>query len=208
MFDLIFAKDQRVLVISSVVLQMGQQLCGINAVFYYSTTFFEGIISSPLLGSTLVAFINVVATYVALNLMDITARRTLILWSAGYLYNTVALIAVMLFVSFFEIGLGPIPWLIVAEMFDAKYVATAMSLACIVNWVCNFLVGLLFPFIQEMLGPYSFAPFGVVLLLIFLFTFIYLPETHGRTVEEIQRLVNRSDDDFQQAVIVSAEEDF
>jgi hypothetical protein len=50
------------------------------------------------------------------------------------------------------IGLGPIPWLIVAEMFDAKYVATAMSMACIVNWACNFLVGLCFPFIQQALG--------------------------------------------------------
>jgi hypothetical protein len=47
---------------------------------------------------------------------------------------------VMAFVFFFEIGLGPIPWLIVAEMFDNKYVATAMSVSSQVNWACNFLV--------------------------------------------------------------------
>ena len=74
-----------------------QQLCGINAVFYYSTSFFQGIISNPLLGSTLVAFINVVATYIALKLMDNTARRTLILWSAGgMIVSTAFIIAAIL----------------------------------------------------------------------------------------------------------------
>lgn len=116
---------------------MAQQLCGINAVFYYSTEFFTGVINDPLVGSTLVGFVNVVATYIALLLMDNTARRTLILISAGGMFvstifiisallgvvpNVIALVATMSYVSFFEIGLGPIPWLIVAEMFDSKYV--------------------------------------------------------------------------------------
>lgn len=104
--------------------------------------------------------------------------------------NVVALIAVMSYVFFFEIGLGPIPWLIVAEMFDQKYVATAMSVSCQINWACNFLVGIAFPFINKSLGPWSFVPFSVVLLLTFLFTWFYLPETLGRTVQEIQNLAN------------------
>lgn len=215
MWDLLNAKQIRVLVVSSIVLQMAQQLCGINAVFYYSTEFFVGIISVPLLGSTLVAFINVVATYVALLLMDNTTRRTLILASAGgmfvstlfiiasllgYFPNFIALVAVCAYVSFFEIGLGPIPWLIVAEMFDSKYVATAMSMACIVNWACNFLVGLCFPFIQAALGPWSFGPFAGVLVATYLFTYLYLPETLGRTVEEVQKLVGGGDDEVKQAM--------
>lgn len=215
MYDLLFKqRDLRVLVISSVVLQMAQQLCGINAVFYYSNTFFKGIIGDPLVGTTLVAFVNVVATYVALILMDSTARRTLLLWSTGGMiastvvitaallgltYSSVALLGVMAFVSFFEIGLGPIPWLYVAETFDAKYVATAMSIACMINWACNFLVGLCFPFISEALGPWSFVPFGLVLVATLIFTTVYLPETHGRSVEEIHRLV--CDDEELRAVI-------
>lgn len=82
-----------------------------------------------------VGVINVVATYVALQLMDKTGRVPLMLWSTGgmiasafvvtltllgFAPNIVAVLAVMSFVSFFEVGLGPIPWLIVAEMFDAK----------------------------------------------------------------------------------------
>ena len=118
----------------------------------------------------------------------------------GIMPNIIALVAVMAYVSFFEIGLGPIPWLIVAEMFDSKYVATAMSIACIVNWGCNFLVGLCFPFIQQALGPYCFAPFGIVIIGAFVFTSLYLPETHGRTVEEIQRLAGQGDEEVQQAL--------
>ena len=99
-----------------------QQLCGINSVFYYSTMFFEGLIDSPLLGTTIVGFVNVCATYFALLLMENTNRRTLILWSSGgmfvcsvmlvvcllgYLNKVSSLFFVMAFVSFFEIGLGP-----------------------------------------------------------------------------------------------------
>lgn len=202
-FDLLFnARDIRILVVSSVVLQIAQQLSGINAVFYYSTTFFQGVIDNPLLGTTLIGFVNLLATIAALKLMDNTERRSLLLWSStgmiiamffiilsltSVINRGFALGAIMLFVTSFAIGLGPIPWLIVAEMFDSKYVATAMSLACIVNWTCNFLVGLSFPFFNQYLGAYSFAPFCFVLILSHLFIYFYLPETHGRTVEEVYR---------------------
>ena len=115
-------KKIRKLLVCSLVLQMAQQLCGINAVFYYSTMFFEGLIDSPLLGTTIVGGVNVAATYIALLLMENTNRRTLILWSAGgmfvssvmlvicllgYLNKMASLFFVISFVSFFEIGLGP-----------------------------------------------------------------------------------------------------
>lgn len=205
LWDLVHCKEMHVLVVASVFLQMAQQFCGINAVFYYSTSFFNGVIASPLMGTTVVALVNVIATYFALYLMDRSARKTLLLWSCagmfvscivitivllGYLDKSIALAAVMTYVAFFEIGLGPIPWLIVAEMFDSKWVATAMSLSCIVNWVCNFLVGLCFPTVQASLGAYTFVPFAVVLVLTYIYVYVNLPETYGRTVEEIQRIAS------------------
>ena len=68
---------------SLLCLHVVQQLCGINAVFYYSNLFFDGIIDNPLVGTTIVAFVNVLATWVAQILMDRCFRRTLLLWSAG-----------------------------------------------------------------------------------------------------------------------------
>jgi hypothetical protein len=71
-------------------------------------------------------------------------------------------------------------------MFDAKYISVAMSVSSQLNWTCNFFVGLLFPKINEMLGPYSFCPFAGVLLLTFVYAWIWLPETAGTTPAELQ----------------------
>lgn len=96
----------------------------INAVFYYSGLFLNSVIENPLVGTTLMGAINVLATYAALLLMDRCGRRTLIMWSSagmfvscivivlallGYFDKMVALGAVASYVTFFEIGLGPIP---------------------------------------------------------------------------------------------------
>ena len=196
----------RVLLFSSLVLQAAQQLSGINAVFYYSTSFFEGVIDNPLLGTTIVGFVNVLATYAALLLMDKCGRKTLILWSSGgmlmscvlivmsllnYFGHMVALVGVNLYVIFFEIGLGPIPWLIVAEMFEAKYVAVAMSVSSQTNWACNFIIGLIFPYMNKYLQAYSFVPFAIVLLMTFIFSATVLPETQGTTPAELAAEMTR-----------------
>jgi SP family facilitated glucose transporter-like MFS transporter 3 len=93
------------------------------------------VIENPLVGTTVVGAVNVAATYVALLLMDSCGRKSLILWLLagmffacvvivlpllGYFSYILALVAVNVYVFFFEIGLGPVPWLIVAKMFDGK----------------------------------------------------------------------------------------
>lgn len=202
----------RKFVVTVIVLQAAQQLCGINACFYYSNMFFDGVIDDPLMGSTIVAAVNVLATYVAMLLMDSTGRRTLILWSAigmfvscifivlsllGILQGIYALVAVNAFVSFFEIGLGPIPSLIVAEMFQPKHVATAMSVSVQVNSYCNFAVGFLFPYCVQYLGPYSFAPFAFFLALTVWFVISYMPETRGLSPEELLEQIKTENSDME-----------
>ena len=133
--DMWSQRNIRSLLISALLLQMGQQLSGINAVYYYSTSFFEGVIDNPLVGTTIVGGVNVLATYAVLFLMDRCGRKTLILWSSGGMFvscivivlsllgffnNMTALVAVNVYVIFFSFGLGPIPWLICSEMFDGK----------------------------------------------------------------------------------------
>lgn len=100
----------------------------INAVFYYSGIFFQGVIENPLVGTTLMGGINVVATWAALLIMDRCGRKTLIVWSSAGMFvsciiivlsllgtfnKMVALVAVGAYVTFFELGMGPIPvsWL-------------------------------------------------------------------------------------------------
>ena len=83
------------------------------------------------------------------------------------LNNQVALIAVNVYVIFFELGLGPV---IAVEMFNAKYVATAMSTRSQLNWACNFVVVLLFPYMSKYLGAYSFVPFAAILAVVSVYT--------------------------------------
>jgi len=195
--------------IIGLVLQFAQQLSGINAVFYYSTSFFERAhFQDPWLGSVLAAFVNVVATGVAVRLMDQAGRRLLLLVSSlGMCVSAIMLtwalqltsahptsvvlgygsvVSVLLYVTLFELGLGPIPWLITAEIFPSSAASTCMTITCSANWIFNFCVGLLFPTMQAHLGSYVFVPFGVVCLLCFFFTAVYVPETRGKTLEKIQ----------------------
>uniref|UniRef100_H3G9G5 Hexose transporter 1 n=1 Tax=Phytophthora ramorum TaxID=164328 RepID=H3G9G5_PHYRM len=188
----------------AVVLQLAQQLSGINAVMFYASSFFQNAgLENPLVGITLVYIVNVLATLVALMLMDTAGRRPLLLWSVvGMIVSsgvlTVGLMGllpfasmfsvggVMSFVWFFEIGLGPIPWLIAAEMFPPKSRTSATSIATMVNWLGLFIIGIVFPTMQGALGDSIFVPFAVVLVLTLGFSFKFVPETKGKTLDEIQ----------------------
>ncbi|ETN02016.1 hypothetical protein F442_17922 [Phytophthora nicotianae P10297] len=201
-------KSIRLPLLVAVVLQCAQQLSGINAVMFYASSFFQNAgLENPLVGITLVYIVNVLATVVALMLMDSAGRRPLLLWSTmGMLVSsgilTVGLLdllpfgslfsvgGVMSFVWFFEIGLGPIPWLIAAEMFPAKSRTTATSIATMVNWLGLFIIGIFFPTMQGALGDYIFVPFAFLLGLALVFSFKYVPETKGKTVDEIQDELN------------------
>lgn len=183
-----------------IFLHCSQQLSGISAVFYYSTSLFEGVIGNPLIVTTLIGSVNVIFTYIALLLMDRCRRKSLLLWSfggmlcscaclvlshMGILPGSVSIVAVNTYIAFYEIGVGPIPWLIIAEVFDAKYVTAIMSVCSQLSWIVNFFVSLLFPSLNDILGEYTFIPFGGMLLLSFLFTWQMLPETQGKTPDQI-----------------------
>ncbi|RLN56737.1 hypothetical protein BBP00_00007851 [Phytophthora kernoviae] len=198
----------RLPLIVAVVLQCAQQLSGINAVMFYASSFFQNAgLENPLVGITLVYVVNVLATVVALMLMDSVGRRPLLLWSvvgmllsSGVLTlglmnllplaNFLSVGGVMSFVWFFEIGLGPIPWLIAAEMFPAKSRTTATSIATMVNWLGLFVVGIVFPTMQSVLDDYIFIPFAFLLVLTLGFSLKYVPETKGKTLDEIQEEMN------------------
>lgn len=193
-------------------LHLAQQLSGINAVFYYSTSFFASLgLEDPLLATTLVGAVNVVATVAAIFLMDAYGRRPLLLWSVGGMFvstlgimwtmfilsgsgdglnvdfwNIMSLIFTMAFVSFFEIGLGPVAWLLVAELFTARLRSDAMGIATLFNWTSNTIVGLAYPLMAHALGNYSWLPFACVLFCTYVGTYFFLIETQDKTIEEIQ----------------------
>ncbi|KAM4725660.1 solute carrier family 2, facilitated glucose transporter member 1-like [Anableps anableps] len=190
----------------AVMLQLSQQLSGINAVFYYSTGIFSSVgVKQPIYATIGAGIVNTVFTVVSLFLVEKAGRRTLhLLGLSGMAISAlimtfsqmlkhipamsyVAILAVMLFVAMFELGPGPIPWFIVAELFSQGPRPAAMAVAGCCNWTANFLVGMSFPKLAEGGGPWVFLLFTVFLVIFFIFTFIKVPETKGKTFEEISR---------------------
>ncbi|XP_058498022.1 solute carrier family 2, facilitated glucose transporter member 1-like isoform X2 [Solea solea] len=97
----------------------------------------------------------------------------------------VSIAAIFSFVAFFEIGPGPIPWFIIAELFSQGPRPAAIAVAGCSNWSANFLVGMGFQYVEQLFGPYVFIIFTVMLLGFFVFTYLKVPETKGRTFDEI-----------------------
>ena len=199
-----FALDpkNRIPLASSILFPVVQQLSGINAVFYYSTSFFEGVIANPQTGTIIAFTINLFATILAVMVMDKYGRKTLLTWSAGGMFAccillTMALkgilpkmasvVCVMLYISFFEMGLGCIPFFIASEMIAPQHLGTVQSLSMSMNWFSNFCVGMAFPYMDKYLGAYSFVPFACVLLGAVMYAIFVLPETQGRSLEEIMQ---------------------
>ncbi|XP_005383052.1 PREDICTED: solute carrier family 2, facilitated glucose transporter member 2 [Chinchilla lanigera] len=191
--------------IVALMLHMAQQFSGINAIFYYSTSIFQTAgISQPVYATIGVGAINMIFTAVSVLLVEKAGRRSLFLigmsgmffcaifMSVGLMLldkfawmSYVSMTAIFLFVSFFEIGPGPIPWFMVAEFFSQGPRPTALALAAFSNWACNFIIALCFQYIADFCGPYVFFLFAGVVLAFTLFTFFKVPETKGKSFEEI-----------------------
>ncbi|EHH61576.1 hypothetical protein EGM_19529 [Macaca fascicularis] len=155
-------------ILIAVVLQLSQQLSGINAVFYYSTSIFEKAgVQQPVYATIGSGIVN-------------TAFTEQLPWMS-YL----SIVAIFGFVAFFEVGPGPIPWFIVAELFSQGPRPAAIAVAGFSNWTSNFIVGMCFQYVEQLCGPYVFIIFTVLLVLFFIFTYFKVPETKGRTFDEI-----------------------
>ncbi|KAH0624149.1 hypothetical protein JD844_007585, partial [Phrynosoma platyrhinos] len=192
---------------------IAQQFSGINAIFYYSTDIFnKARVGQPVYATIGVGFVNTVFTVVAILLVEKAGRRILFMAGlAGMMVcavtmtlglvlqpklgwmSYISLISVFLFVSFFEIGPGPIPWFIVAELFSQGPRPAAVAISGFSNWFTNFCIGMFFPYVAEICGPYVFLIFAGLLVLFIIFIYYKVPETKGKSFEEITEEFRRRD---------------
>ncbi|XP_008319988.1 solute carrier family 2, facilitated glucose transporter member 4 [Cynoglossus semilaevis] len=189
----------------SIMLQLSQQLSGINAIFYYSTRIFMTAgVASPVYATIGAGVVNCAFTVVSLFLIEKTGRRTLhmlglagmcicaiVMTTALALLDSVpsmsyiSMLAIFGFVAFFEVGPGPIPWFFVAELFSQGPRPAAMAVAGCSNWTANFIIGMCFQYVADLCGPYVFLIFAALLLIFLIFTFFQVPETRGKTFDQI-----------------------
>jgi len=193
--------------IIAIMMMLAQQLSGINAAIFFSTSIFEsaGLDEKSSEWATLgMGAMNVAMTFVSLVAIEKAGRKTLmiagltgmftmttLLLISLLLKSTVswisylAIVAVILFVVGFATGPGSIPWFFVTELFSQSGRPIASSIAVAVNWSANFLVGLGFSPIEMAIGPYVFIIFMITQLFFIAYVFFIVPETKNRTVEEV-----------------------
>jgi MFS transporter, SP family, galactose:H+ symporter len=196
--------------IVGVGLAVAQQITGINTVIYYAPTIlkFAGLSSAPaaILASVGVGVVNLLLTLVAMQLIDRVGRRPLLLVSlAGMAVSVsvlglafslkqfsgslgwVALASLMTYVGFFAVGLGPVFWLILSEIYPLRIRGRAMSVGTAANWSANLIVALTFLTLTQVLGkPATFWLYGTVSILAWFFAFFLVPETKEKTLEQIE----------------------
>lgn len=196
-------KDPAIRKITLIVLfhHMIQQLSGMNAVMYYSTTIFEQAVDHQQAQYMAIytTVVNFGMSIIAMFFIDRVGRRFLLVASElgttifsillviGYLYNIPNLLiaSVFLYVASFAIGIGPVPWMITSEMSPIECSSSVGAVATAMNWAMNFLIGQIFPVIFAAIQGWSFLIFAVICFISACVTFFFLPETKGRAIEDI-----------------------
>jgi SP family xylose:H+ symportor-like MFS transporter len=208
-----FSKAILTIIIIGTALSVLQQFTGINAVLYYGADIFEKALGfgkeDVLAQQILLALVNLIFTFVAMFTVDKIGRKPLIyIGSVGMIIGfmllgvslklqsvgIVSLIGVLVFIGSFALSMGPVVWVMLSEMFPNKMRSVAMSVAVAAQWAANYVVSQSFPIVMGSdvnngstwngSLPY-FIFIGFIILIVFL-TMKYIPETKGKTLEEIE----------------------
>ena len=203
----LFQPGFRQALVIAVVLAIFQQITGINSVLYYAPRIFEraGFERVSAIGqSTIVGLVNILFTGVAIVLVDRVGRKPLLLTAAGgmgislvllglafklqVLSGSLILLIILLYIAFFAVAMGPIVWVVMSEIFPTRMRGSAMAIATVILWVSDFAVTLTFPVIADTLNESTaFWLYAVMCAADFVFMLFVLPETKGKTLEEIER---------------------
>ncbi|XP_008560800.1 facilitated trehalose transporter Tret1 isoform X1 [Microplitis demolitor] len=193
-------------------LMLFQQLSGVNAIIFYSGSIFEtaGSTMNSDVATIVVGSMQVIAVFVSTLIVDRLGRRLLLLISSVamclttlilgvYFYMKInkvngvdsigwlPLVAICTFIILFSLGFGPIPWMMMGEIFDSQVKSIAGSSACLFNWLMAFIVTKFFSDIQDALGTdMTFWIFSIICAVAVAFVFFIVPETKGKTLEQIQ----------------------
>jgi len=202
----------RLVMVIAIVVGILQQITGINAVFFYAPMIFEksGIgTNAAFMQAALVGFVNLVFTVVAMAVIDRIGRRPLLVlgltgiagcmlllaWGFGAgdaASPRLILFAILGFVASFAVSLGPVMWVLFSELFPNRVRGVAISFVGLVNSATAFLVTLIFPWQLQALGSATtFLIYGVFALAGLAFVMWVVPETKGRSLEELEKVLLR-----------------
>jgi sugar porter (SP) family MFS transporter len=200
--------DLRPALVVGIGLAVFQQVTGINTIIYYAPQIFQaagfGTATTALAATIGIGVVNVLATVVAIALVDHAGRRPLLL--AGLIgmvgsllalgiagrqaavvgwFGTVTVACIGVYIICFAFSLGPIVWLMISEIYPNRIRARAASVSTAANWLANFAVSVTFPLLRASLGTSVAFLYAVLGAIAIGFVARRVPETRGRSLEEI-----------------------
>lgn len=206
-FAELFRPGLRTALIIGIILSILSQVTGINAIMYYAPEIFKSTgdgSGSALLQTILVGVVNLLFTLVAIKYVDKAGRKGLLLaGSAGmaiclaivgfaFYFEAVkgylVLIAILAYIACFALSLGPLTFVVIAEIFPNRARGRAMSICLFFLWTAVYCVSQFFPMLLESIGSaYTFWIFMAMSIIAFVFVWKIVPETKGKTLEEIEK---------------------
>ncbi|KAM4570614.1 solute carrier family 2, facilitated glucose transporter member 5 [Fundulus diaphanus] len=206
-FSLLSQRSLRWQLVSIIIMNMGQQLSGVNAIYYYADSIYgsAGVNQKDVQYVTVgTGAVNVFMTIAAVFIVESSGRRLLLLLGFGICCGAcvlltvalnfqenlswmpyVSIACVIIYVIGHAIGPSPIPNVMTTEMFRQSARPAAFMVGGSVHWISNFTVGLLFPFMESGLGPYSFIIFSAICLVTLIYIWMVVPETKSKTFLEV-----------------------
>ena len=199
--ELLVAPSLRRQLLVGVGLLLSMQLCGIDALFYYSTSVLRaGGLADPQRATTTLSLANVATSTLAIGLIDKAGRKTLLrgawgamalayaLAAAGLLdgnQDELVVMAMIGVLAAFALGPGCVAWFVIAEIFPPYARDAAMTVGVALNWIANAFIALVFPSIHEALGASTLLLFALLAAAFGSLTHRYVPETKGKSVVNV-----------------------
>ena len=201
----LYSYGKAVLIIG-ILLSVFQQFVGINVALYYAPRIFESMGAAKdasMLQTIIMGLVNVVFTVVAILTVDKWGRKPLlILGSIGMaigmiaistlafldIIGTTTLVFIIIYTASFMMSWGPICWVLISEIFPNKIRSQAVAIAVAAQWAANFFISSTYPPMMEFSNGGTYLFYGVMSILSALFVWKYVPETKGKTLEEMEGL--------------------
>lgn len=192
-------------IVIGILLSVFQQAIGINAVLYYAPRIFEnaGAEGGGMMQTVLMGVVNILFTLVAIFTVDRFGRKPLlIIGSIGMAIGAFAValcdqmgvkgvlpvFSVIVYAAFFMMSWGPICWVLISEIFPNTIRGKAIAIAVAFQWIFNYLISSTFPALYDFSPMFAYSLYGVMCVIAALFVWRWVPETKGKTLEDMNKL--------------------
>ncbi len=196
----------KVVIIIGILLSVFQQFVGINVALYYAPRIFESMGAAKdasMMQTVVMGLINVLFTVLAISTVDRWGRKPLLMvgsigmaigmFAIGGLafFNVIGistLVFIIVYTASFMMSWGPICWVLISEIFPNKIRGRAVAIAVAAQWTANYLISSTYPAMMELSSAATYWFYGVMSVLSFLFVWRMVPETKGKTLEQIEKI--------------------